>query len=178
MNVEYPCLAAELPEPWRPTLGRDFAAYGNHGYQICNFCAALAGDAPDAEGKIAIAAACHDLGIWSDRTFDYLPHSIRLARAHLAETGRSSWSDEVVAMIAEHHKITPYRGHAGKLVEPFRKADLIDLSPGMVKFGLDRRFVREVRTRFPNNGFHKRLAELSIARIRSHPTDPLPMMKR
>ncbi len=127
--------------------------------------------------KIAIAAVYHDLGIWSDRTFDYLPHSIRLVREHLAETGREAWTGEIVAMIDAHHKITPYLKNPGWLVDPFRKADMVDLSLGMVKFGLGRRFVSEVRKRFPNNGFQKRLAELSIARIRSHSLDPLPMMK-
>ena len=42
--------------------------------------AALGVAAPDTQRKIAIAAAFHDLGIWSAGTMDYLPPSAALAR--------------------------------------------------------------------------------------------------
>ncbi len=73
-------------------LGADFEGYRNHAYRVANFCLALtststtAGD-EERIAKIALAAAFHDLGIWTDATFDYLPPSNRLAKAYLAETG-------------------------------------------------------------------------------------------
>ncbi len=173
----WPHRPAELIEPWRSPLGRDFEAYRNHVFRVFTFGVRLGGNAPESVEKIAIAAVYHDLGIWTDRTFDYLPHSIRLARAHLAATGRGQWVEEIVAMIDEHHKITPYRSRPDWLVEPFRRADLVDLSLGTIRFGLGREFVREVRERFPNCSFHGRLAELAMARLGSDPFDPLPMMK-
>jgi HD superfamily phosphodiesterase len=42
-------------------------------------CVAIAGGRGDLE-KIAAAAVFHDLGIWTDRTFDYIAPSIALAR--------------------------------------------------------------------------------------------------
>ncbi|HEU0054861.1 MAG TPA: HD domain-containing protein, partial [Longimicrobium sp.] len=63
-------------------LGADFTAYRNHAYRVANLCLALAPDAPGRVEKIALAAAFHDLGIWTDGTFDYLPPSVRLAREH------------------------------------------------------------------------------------------------
>ena len=60
-------------------LGADFTAYRNHTYRVVNFCAALAPCADDALEKVALAAAFHDLGIWTAHTFDYLQPSIELA---------------------------------------------------------------------------------------------------
>ena len=66
-------------------LGHDFTAYRNHAYRVANLCVAQsAGDPPQIE-KAAIAAAFHDLGIWTHRSFDYLPPSVELARAHRAD---------------------------------------------------------------------------------------------
>ena len=65
-------------------LGGDFTAYRNHAYRVVNFCCALAPCADTSLEKVALAAAFHDLGIWTAHTFDYLAPSIRLACAHVA----------------------------------------------------------------------------------------------
>jgi len=88
--------------------------------------------------KFAIAAAFHDLGIWTDATFDYLKPSVGLAVAHLRDTDRESWIPEVSEMILEHHKLSPYRRDPHSLVEPFRRADWVDVSRGLLRFGLSR----------------------------------------
>ena len=158
-------------------MGNDFVAYRNHTYRVINFCSALSTDDPVALEKMAIAAAFHDLGIWTDKTFDYLPPSERLARAYLARNGKGEWASEISAMIHEHHKITRYMSDPNWLVEAFRKADLVDVSRGIIAFGLPRKFVREVLSTFPNAGFHKRLIQLSFQRFLSHPLSPLPMYR-
>ncbi len=145
--------------------------------RVFNFCLALAGDSADAENKIAIAALFHDLGIWTDNTFDYILPSQQLARRYLEKSGRAAWCDEISAMIGEHHKITRYRANSSSLVEPFRKADWIDVSGGMLRFRLPDDFVTDVLEAFPNVGFHKKLVALSVERLKTHPFSPLPMMK-
>ncbi len=45
-----------------------------------------------------MAAAFHDLGVWSDAAWDYLPPSIRRMRAYLTASGRASWSDELAVV--------------------------------------------------------------------------------
>lgn len=80
-------------------------------------------------------------------------------------------------MILEHHKISPYRGDSWWLVEPFRRADWIDVSRGLLTFGLSRSVVREIFARWPSAGFHKRLVQLELTRLRTHPWNPLPMMR-
>ncbi|HEV2843617.1 MAG TPA: phosphohydrolase, partial [Thermoanaerobaculia bacterium] len=119
----------------------------------------------------------HDLGIWTDDTFDYLQPSVRLASAHLAQSGRTEWTPEITAMIFEHHKISAYRGNPDWLVEPFRRADWIDVSRGLRAFGLSRSLLREIFSAWPSAGFHKRLVQLELKRLRTHPWSPLPMFR-
>jgi hypothetical protein len=162
-------------------LGADFEGYRNHAYRVANFCLALTSTSPaagDGEriAKIALAAAFHDLGIWTDATFDYLPPSIRLARAYLAETGRSEWAPDISEMVLQHHKLTPFRGPC-VLVEPFRRADLIDVSHGLASFGLGREFLTEVFAQWPDSRFHERLVRLFLARLARYPWNPLPMVR-
>jgi hypothetical protein len=167
----------EILQHHASALGDDFVAYRNHTYRVINFCSALSSDNPVALEKMAIAAAFHDLGIWTDKTFDYLPPSERLAQAYLFRIGKAEWSGEIQAMIHEHHKITRYSENLNWLVEAFRRADSIDVSLGIITFGLPRKFVQDVRSAFPNAGFHKRLIQLSIQRLLSHPLSPLPMYR-
>lgn len=179
MKHQTPELIETLCESHRKILGNDFNAYRNHCCRVYHFCMALC-DGPQDEGrkeKIAVATVFHDLGIWEGNTFDYLPHSRRMARVHLEQSDRLQWIDEVETMIEEHHKLTPYRANATWLVEPFRKADLTDLSLGTIRFGLSHEVVRDIRIRYPNAGFHRRLLQLTFERLRTNPLDPLPMMR-
>jgi len=158
-------------------LGRDFAGYRNHTYRVVNLCVAQSSGGPEQLEKIAIATAFHDLGIWTDRTFDYLPPSVRLARAYLVGAGRVEWTAEISEMILEHHKISRYRGTPGWLVEPFRRSDWVDVTRGLVTFGLSRSLLREISSMWPSAGFHRRLVDLELTRLRTHPWNPLPMMR-
>jgi hypothetical protein len=163
-----------------PAVGPDLPGYRNHVYRVANLAVCLhdgAATDPSVLERIAVAAVHHDLGIWTRGTFDYLQPSIDLATAYLESEGRPEWIDEVATMIAEHHRLTPYRGSAGALVETFRRADWIDVTFGVRTFGLPRRFVRALQARWPNAGFHARLVALTAARLRSHPLSPLPMLK-
>jgi len=158
-------------------LGGDFTAYRNHAYRVLNLCAALSSADSEQLQKMAVAAAFHDLGIWTDGTFDYLPPSARLAGAHLAGLGKTEWAPEITEMINQHHKISPYRGQPRWLVEPFRRADWVDVSRGLITFGLPRKLLRDLYSTWPGAGFHQRLVRLTLKRLRTHPWSPLPMMK-
>jgi hypothetical protein len=162
MNVLNSPLIDELCERYREALGDDYEGYRNHCLRVFNFCCALAGETVDAEEKIAIAALFHDLGIWSSGTFDYIIPSLKLARCYLEERGKTSWCEEIETMIGEHHKLSGYKPNPSWLVEKFRKADLIDLSGGLVRFRLPDDFVTDVLDEFPNAGFHKKLLALII----------------
>ncbi|MCV7408382.1 HD family phosphohydrolase [Mycobacterium florentinum] len=134
-----------------------YDAYKAHVYRIVNFARALTPSAPDLDDKLAIAAAFHDLAAFD--TLDYLVPSIEAQDAWLQETGRESWSDELALVIAEHHRLSRYRSarpHAA-LVETFRRADLVDVSQGLIRFGIPSSYVKEVRTAFDAGVFFKRV---------------------
>jgi hypothetical protein len=158
-------------------IGEDFTAYRNHAYRVTNLCMALSGGDSGQLQQVAIAAAFHDMGIWTEGTFDYLEPSVRLARAHLTRSGRAEWTPEISEMIREHHKISRYRGGPDSLVEPFRRADLVDVTRGLVTFGLPRRLLDGIFSAWPDAGFHKRLLRLALARLATHPWSPLPMLR-
>ena len=158
-------------------LGADFTLYRNHTYRVVNLSIAFSSGNLESLQKFAIAAAFHDLGIWTDGTFDYLQPSIRLAGAYLAQSGKDEWTPEITAMILEHHKISTYRGNPNWLVEPFRRADWADVSRGLLAFGLPRTQLNEIASAWPSAGFHKRLVQLALERLRTHPLSPLPMMR-
>jgi len=143
---------------------------------VLNFCVALTGDDETTRDKIAIAVAFHDLGIWTAGTFDYLPPSRQLACAYLTTHGLDAWISEIETMIEQHHKIAPYRGEHARLTEAFRKADLADVSLGLLAGGLPGAFVADVRRAFANAGFHRFLAVQFGRRLRTHPFNPAPMV--
>ena len=178
LNTSIPTVNAVL-EHHAPALGHDLVAYRNHVYRVANLCLAMIAGARDrvALEKIAVAAVFHDLGIWTNRTFDYIAPSIALARAHLVARAQADWLPEIESMIVDHHKITPSGPQRTPLVEPFRRADWIDVTRGLRTFGIPRRFIALVFAVWPSAGFHWRLLELTLDRFLKHPLTPLPMVR-
>jgi len=162
---------------YRSALEHDFIAYRNHVYRVMNLCVAIVGGTGDDFEKIAVASVFHDLGIWTDHTFDYIAPSVSLAREHLTARSRADWIPEIDAMIVNHHKITQAQARSSRLVEPFRRADWVDVSRGFRRFGLASTFIRSLFATWPSAGFHWRLVELTVDRFRRHPLTPLPMVK-
>ncbi len=167
----------ELIAAFAPALGGDLAAYRNHVCRVLNYYVALGPPTDEIPEAVMIAAAFHDLGIWTARTFDYLEPSVRLAQAHLAGLGREHLGPEVATLISEHHKLRPYTGPYMATVEAFRLADLADLSLGLVRGALPANFVRAVKATFPNAGFHRRLVQLTVRQLLRTPWRPLPMLR-
>ncbi|MET0283349.1 MAG: phosphohydrolase [Polyangiales bacterium] len=160
-------------------LAEDFTPYRNHACRVVHVCAALAERelCDETLEKMQIAVAFHDLGIWTDRTFDYIAPSMQRAREYLYANKRVAWVPEIDAMILEHHKLRKYSAQPGWLVEAFRRADWVDVTYGARSFGLPRSLVRDLFRRYPDHGFHRRLVQLSVQRASQHPLSPLPMMR-
>ena len=168
----------QILESKRDLFGADLVPYRNHNLRVANFCIELAGGVSDEQlEKIGIACAFHDIGVWTHLTLDYLEPSRVFAAEYLAQIGKPEWNDEIGAMVVEHHKIRSAGASSGPLVEPFRKADWIDVSLGMLKFGLPSSFVSEVKRTFPNAGFHKLLMRATGRQLRTDPLHPMPMMR-
>ena len=154
-----------------------YAGYRGHVYRVLNFARVLVADEDgDRDTKLAIAGAFHDLEAFS--SLDYLAPSIRAQDRWLAQTGRSQWSEELAVIIAEHHRLTPYTGPHARLAEAFRKADLVDVSQGLIHPGIPRARVREVRRTFDVGPFFTRVVPMALARhVIRHPLDPMPHLR-
>ena len=80
-------------------------------------------------------------------------------------------------MIAYHHKITPSAVDPGSLIEAFRRADWIDVTYGLRRFGIPRPFVARLFAIWPSAGFHWRLVTLTSIGSGATPLTPLPMVR-
>ncbi|MEP7373026.1 MAG: HD domain-containing protein [Chitinophagaceae bacterium] len=166
-----------LLQKFKLSLGTDYSKYKNHVYRVFLNCLLL-DDEKSSEEKYAIAAVFHDIGIWTDHTIDYLNPSIEQAKTYLTETGKQDWIDEITGMINCHHKTSRYKGRYETTVENFRKADWIDVSLGILSFGLNKQKIRENRQTLPNLGFHLFLVKQITKNFFRHPLNPLPMFKK
>jgi hypothetical protein len=170
-------LLEEILAEWQVQIGSEFEGYKNHAYRMIHFCFALHPCNDEERKKIIIAAAFHDIGLWSDGGVDYIPPSIIQARYYLEKQGLNDWITEIELMIDMHHKLKAYDNTDYPLVEIFRKGDLVDFSLGMVKFDLPRSVIKQVKTTFPNVRFHKFLLKGAWAWFSKHPTRLPPFMK-
>lgn len=168
-------LVEEILGEHEAELGRDLVGYKNHVYRMINFCFAQEALDGDERLKVIIAGCFHDIGIWTNGTFDYIPPSIEAASTYLAKNRGDDWSVQIGTMIGEHHKLRPFADD--RLTEIFRKGDLVDFSLGFIRCGISRDYVRDVRTQFPNAGFHCGLLRHASRWIVRHPLNPVPVLK-
>ena len=166
----------EILEKYRPAILDDYERYRNHVYRVFSNCLLLDNEATNHE-KYAIAASFHDLGIWTNQTFDYLRPSEHQAILHLADIGKTEWVEESTSMIHWHHKLSSFQGKYQKTVDTFRKADWIDISLGLITFG-QKESIRVAKRKFPNLGFHLFLIKQTSKRFFKHPLSPLPMLRK
>jgi hypothetical protein len=168
--------------PYADSLGADRPGYTNHVIRLLLHCDALwvhaggTGDPPSRQLEYRVAGVFHDLGIWTEKTFDYLAPSIDLAAVYLEGRDCNDLIPLVTEMIDLHHKQRP-AGPADSAVEIFRRADAIDVSLGLRRFGLPMKSVRATLRAYPSRGFHRCLIRLTARRAIEHPTSPLPMFK-
>ena len=145
--------------------------YRNHVYRCINYHQLLLGESlPDFA---LLAWVAHDLGIWTAGTFDYLAPSADLASGHADEFGITE-TERLQRLITEHHRLRP---SDDRMTETFRKADLVDVSRGLLRGGIRRSTVKAVVAQRPYRGFHAFLAKGLTSYAARHPLRPLPMMR-
>ena len=170
-------LLEDILSHWQHQIGQDFDGYRNHCYRMIHACFVLCDCNGDEQQKIMIAAAYHDIGIWTEQTVDYLPPSIALVQHYLAQRGLSAWCEEISLMIDQHHSLTAVNHPRFPLVEVFRQADLVDVSLGWVRFGIAKAYIKQVQQQFPDAGFHRRLLQLAGDWFGKHPLRAPPFLK-
>jgi hypothetical protein len=160
---------------YKNDLGKYFEQYRNHVYRVYNFAVPYA--ILEREIKIlSIAAAFHDLGIWTHSTFDYLQPSIALVKKYSEANNLDPETiREIETIINNHHKLT--RVEISKLAEIFRQADMVDLTWGLIRNRRKISDIKMMKNVFPNKGFHVTLTKLFFNNLLKHPLKPLPMFK-
>jgi hypothetical protein len=103
---------------------------------------------------LTVAAILHDIGLYpsASRGGVYTADGAELAREMLPAHG---WSGERIERCAEaidrHHELRSQLGRGGE-VEALRLADLVELSAGLLSFGLDRDWLRALNQAVPRRG--------------------------
>lgn len=160
---------------YKVNLGKYFEQYKNHVYRVFNLALPYLNSDKEIE-IISVASAFHDLGIWTNNTFDYIKPSIGLAKQFCVSNHfDASVIMEIWIIIDNHHKLTKIR--TSKLAEIFRQADLVDLTFGLIPKGRNKNDVRLLRKTFPNKGFHLFLTKIFLKHLFNKPFNPLPMYK-
>lgn len=152
-------------------LGDHILTYRNHVYRCTTYHELLLG-APVPDFAV-LAWAAHDLGIWTADTFDYLEPSADLAAAHSEEFGIKN-VDQLRKLINHHHRLRQSHDH---MTETFRRADLIDVSRGLLSGSIGHSTIQSIVTELPYCGFHVFLAKGLIRYAVQHPLRPFPMLR-
>lgn len=170
-------LITEILSEYKDDLGSDYPAYHNHAQRVFQLAQILDSETVLNPTSLGIACAFHDLGIWTENTWDYLQPSEKLCENYLGEHFQEVDASEVIIMIGQHHKLFRYKGPFEDAVEIFRRADLIDFSGGLIRFGIEKRMYDNLLKEFPQNGFHGVLFKKFRKHILRKPWNPLPMVK-
>jgi len=168
----------DILKQYQSIIERDYEGYRNHVTRMLNICHYLNPELNNEQSqKLQIAAAFHDIALWTHDRVDYLVPSYQECHKYLENNGLSSWKEEIKVIIDMHHLLGEYTGPYQELTELFRKADLVDFSLGFISFGVNKAFIKELKTTLPNAGFHKTLMRFSVKQLFRNPFKPMPMMR-
>lgn len=138
--------------------------------QIAAQIAGTRGWAIDAE-VLTVAAILHDIGLYPgvSRGGVYTADGAALAREILPGHG---WEqpriERCVLAIDRHHELRPQLAHGGE-VEALRLADLVELSGGLLTFGVGRAWLRSLNAAVPRAGLVGELAREVGRALRERP---------
>jgi hypothetical protein len=149
-------------EALRTASGETDGAMERHCVRQFLIAERLAEDAgQDADRELLLCAAfLHDTGLYpSVKSHDaYVTDGRHLGERTLAPFGwEPARLTRCLDAIEEHHALRD-RSSLGAEVELIRRADLVDVSAGLVNFGIDRWWIRGLVREIPRSGFYRFLA--------------------
>ena len=167
--------AHALFDRYADVFAADLPIYRGHVHRVIGLVGLQCDVSEAAAAPLGLAAFFHDAGIWFDHTWDYLAPSVRRALADLSPADTAQ-AELVSALISEHHRLRRAR-HSDPLVEAFRRADLIDITAGLISAGVPREQYRTLVETYPSRGFRPMLLKAFGRGLRESPWNPMPMMK-
>jgi hypothetical protein len=153
--------------------------HGLRVYEIAHELARRRGLDVDSE-LLACVAWLHDAGLYPGAASadTYVVDGRRLLERVLVSF---QWPAERVALagdaVERHHELRP-QWKRGTEVELIRRADLIDISGGAVRLGLDRAWLRDLSARVPRDGLVREIARLVGGALRQRPLTMLEIFLR
>jgi len=161
-------------DKFKDLLGNNAMGYRGHCYRVLNYMHYLKLSEQDME-IVAVAIPFHDIGVWSHNTMDYLEVSFLEARKYIRMNKLTVDEEQIETLILDHHTIRSLKDR--DLAEKMRKADLVDLSFGLIHFNIPSTFIRSVHKSFPYQGFQKNIYGKVIRYAFQNPKKPFPMLK-
>jgi hypothetical protein len=128
-----------------------------------------AGDLPFDRELLLCACWLHDLGLFTLSRDPYVTEGARLAARVLEPFG---WPPERLQRCmdaCEQHHAPRSRMSMGLEVELVRQSDLVDVTAGLVRFGLDRRWLRELFREVPRDGLWRLIGSAVLNELRHRP---------
>jgi HD domain len=129
----------------------------------------LAGDRVFDREVLQCACWLHDLGLFTLSRDPYVTEGARLAARVLEPFG---WPPERLQRCmdaCEQHHAPRSRIALGLEVELVRQSDLVDVTAGLVNFGLDRRWLRELFREVPRDGLWRLIGSAVLNELRHRP---------
>jgi len=168
-DAERDCLGA-----LRRAVGTPHSAMEGHGIRVFLLMERLAaGRRAGIDREIALCASLlHDVGLYpcAAHGAPYVVDSRRYAEEVLRDRG---WPGPrlhaCLDAIECHHDLRP-QWHRGPETELLRRADMIEVSGGLLRFGVPRDEVHAIFRQVPRTGFYREIARLLGIALRERPT--------
>lgn len=163
--------AAELAalRALRQLAGAD-SAMERHCHRQFLIAERLAGERPYDRELVLCACWLHDAGVYIDSSAPYVTEGGLLA-AQVVEP--FAWEPDRRQRLhdaCEQHHAPRSRIGLGLEVELLRQSDLVDVSAGLVNFGIDRGWLKALFREIPRSGFVPLLGRIAVHELRSRPT--------
>jgi hypothetical protein len=129
----------------------------------------LAGDRQFDRELLLCACWLHDLGLYTNSRDPYVTESARLATGVLEPFG---WPRERLQRCmdaCEQHHAPRSRMAMGLEVELVRRSDLVDVTAGLVNFGVDRGWLRGLFRDVPREGLWGLIGSAVLSELRHRP---------
>jgi hypothetical protein len=169
-------VADELLHRHRAVFGADLNTYSGHVHRVIGLVGLQCAVPAELAAPLGHAAFFHDSAIWFDGTWDYLGPSAERALAELSGPS-AAHAELVTSLITEHHRLSRAH-HSNPLVEAFRRADLTDVTAGLIGSpGVPREQYRDLARHYPARGFRPMLLRAFGKGLREAPLRPIPMIK-
>ncbi len=143
-------------------------------YVICERLAELDDGNAEIDSEVMLVAALlHDIGLYEEASNGgvYVTEGKEFAAELLA--GREEWTlqrtETCLLAIERHHELRP-QWDAGPEVEFLRRADLLELSMGLVPFGTDRAWRKQLFAAVPRKGIYGEVGKMVGKALRERPT--------